>query len=148
MSSVPVDLSNLSEDAIARRPRMLAVTATAIGCALTVVLLALKIFQILVAQTVVQGAPPQFETVETTIGVIALFALAPILLEVIVGHIAFVTSQRHDTRTRFLAVIGVSVGYFYLVCLALNILMALLDTSFASGTFHETFLKELFYNLG
>jgi hypothetical protein len=127
---------------------MLAVTATAIGCALTVVLFALKIFQILVAQTVVQGAPAQFETVETTIGIIAVFALAPILIEVIVGHLAFATSQRHDAQTRFLAVIGFSVGYFYLVCLALNILMALLDTSFASAAFHETFLKELFYNLG
>jgi heme A synthase len=127
---------------------MLAITAAAIGSTLTLLMLAFKIFQVVVARTVVQGAPPPFDGVETTIGLIALIAFAPILAEVLLGHIAIATSQRTDTRTRVLAVGGTALGYFYLVSLALNVLMAAVDNSFASASFHETLLKELFYSLG
>jgi hypothetical protein len=126
----------------------LARVSAILALALTIAFLALKVFQVLVTRIVVQGAPPSFVHLETAIGIAVLVAIAPIAAEIVTGHLALAGAARDEVRRRVLGTIGIAVGYFFLVCLALDIVLALLSSGYESPSVHTTLLEQLFYAIG
>lgn len=148
MEQQPISLATPSNNQTNNAGLRLARVSAVIALVATIAFLALKVFQIVVTRIVVQGAPPSFGDLETAIGIAVLIAIAPIVVEIVTGHVALAGAAPEEVRRRVLATIGIAVGYFFLLCLALDIVLALLSTAYISPVAHTTFLEQLFYAIG
>ncbi|HEY5229341.1 MAG TPA: hypothetical protein VIJ11_00430 [Galbitalea sp.] len=148
MTSQPLSFADIDESPATSGRLRLATVSAVIGFALTVTVILLKVFQVIVTPIVVRGAPPSFDAIESTIGAVALIAFVPMVVEIVMGHVALAGSQSSEVRRRVLATVGISVGYFYVFCLATDIALALLSVASEPAADHATFLQQLFYSLG
>jgi hypothetical protein len=119
----------------------LAQMSSAIGLVLTTLLLAYKVFQVLITPEIILGAPGLF-SVETVMAATGLFALLPIVVVIVTAHVAISRGVLFDLHGRTLAILGLVGGYFYLACFVLDVVMAVLSCAAEPAANGTTFLRQ------